>query len=76
MIPHNPLQRLRDLDRTSPQFHKQLIDFLRGSEYRDVIQSLQNEDLAWVVEYLDSVSLQTVFPHPALRSGVGSRQYL
>jgi len=62
MIPHDPLQPLHDLDRASPQFHKQLIDFLRGNEYQDVVSGLQNESLAWLVEYLDNVSLQTIFP--------------
>ena len=76
MVLRNPLQRLHDLDRTSPQFHKQLIDFLRGNEYRDVIPNLRNEDLARFVEYLDSVSLQTAFPRPALRSNVGPRRNL
>ena len=56
MIPTNPLQPLHDLDRTSPQFHEQLNDFLRGDEYRNVLPGLQNEDLVWLVEYLDSVS--------------------
>ena len=73
MTPRNPLQPLRNLDRTSPQFHKQLVDFLRGSEYRDVVPSLQNEDSAWLIEYLDNVSLQTT-SHSALDDGVGSLQ--
>ena len=56
MIPSSHLKPLHDLDKTSPQFHNQLIDFLRGKEYRDVVPSLQSEDLAWLVEYLDVVS--------------------
>ena len=60
MIPSNPLQKLRDLDRTSPHFHNRLIDFLHGNEYRYVAPSVQGEDLAWLVDYLDSVSLHTV----------------
>ena len=75
MILHHSLQPLHDLDRTSPQFHEQLVDFLRGNEYRDVVPSLQGEDLAWLIEYLDSVSLQTTFFHSALSLGVAPRRY-
>ena len=66
MIPHNPLQSLHDLDKTSSQFHQQLIEFLRGDEYQDVVPTLQPEDLAWLVEYLDNVSLPII--SPTLRS--------
>ena len=59
------LQQLHNLDRASPQFHKQISDFLRGKEYRNAVPSLQGEDLMWVVEYLDSVSLQAIFPRVA-----------
>lgn len=75
MNPPSPLLQLRDLDKTSPQFHKQLIDFLRGNEYKNVVPSLQNEDLAWLIEYLDSVSLQTVFSRFVLNAGVGPLRY-
>ena len=51
----DPLQQLRDLDRTSPHFYGQLSDFLRGDEYQNAVPNLQGEDLAWIVEYLDSV---------------------
>ena len=76
MSPSNPLRALRDLDRTSPHFHNQLIDLLRGKEYRDVIPSLEGEDLAWLVDYLDDVSLHSVSPHPALTAGTGPLPYL
>jgi len=55
MILSYHLKPLHDLNRTSPQFHNQLIDFLRGKEYRDAVPSLQIEDLAWLIEYLDGV---------------------
>lgn len=76
MIPHDSLQPLHDLDRTSPLFHGQLIDFLRGNEYRDVIPSLQNEDLAWLIEYLDGVSLLTISSNTTLNVGVGPLRHL
>ena len=60
MILHNPLQPLHDLDKTSPQFHQQLIDFLRGNEYQHAVPTLQTKDLAWLVEYLDNVSLRII----------------
>ena len=66
MSPSNPLQALRDLDRTSPHFHNQLIDLLHGNEYRGVITTLKGGGLAWLVNYLDNVSLHDVSPHPAL----------
>jgi hypothetical protein len=74
MIPLGLFQQLRDLDRTSPQFHEQVADFFRGNEYRGVFPKLQNEDLAWLAEYLDSVGLRTVSLHDKLSIGVGSRQ--
>lgn len=57
MIPPGPLRELRDLDQTSPQFHERLSDLLRGNECQRVILGLQGEDLVWLVEYLDTVSL-------------------
>lgn len=57
MTPHSPLRQLHDLDRSSPRYYEQLIDFLRGNEYREVFPTLQNDDVVWLVEFLDSVSL-------------------
>ena len=71
MTPPVLLQKLRDLDRTSPNFYSQLISFLRGKEYQDAILSLQGEDLVWFVNCLDNVSLHFVFPRPALTAGAG-----
>ena len=41
MSPSDPLQTLRDLDRTSAHFRNQLIDLIRGNEYLDVAPSLE-----------------------------------
>ena len=57
MTPPDSLQQLHDLDRASPLFHKQISEFLRGKEYRDAVPNLKGEELTWLVEYLDSVSL-------------------
>ena len=65
------LQKLHDLDRTSPHFDNQLINFLRGNEYKDAAPSLQGENLAWLVDYLDNVRFHLVFPRPALTAGTG-----
>ena len=62
MYPSDPLQSLRDLDRTSPHFHNQLVDLLRGDEYRDDIPNLKGRGLSWLVDYLDNVSI----PHSLL----------
>ena len=62
MVLHNPLQPLRDLDRTSPEFHEQLVGFLRGDQYQTCFPTLQEDDLAWLVEYLDRVSVKTTPP--------------
>lgn len=66
MVLSDPLQQLHDLDKTSAEFPTQLSRFLRGNEYQDVVPNLQGEDLVWLVEYLNSVSLQIIFPHSAL----------
>ena len=57
MIPHDAFHQLHGLDRTSPQFHEQLSNFFSGDVYRSVFPDLEGEDLAWLVECLDSVSL-------------------
>ena len=65
MSPLNVLEQLRGFDRTSPQFHKHLSNFLRSDGYRSAVPNLQGEDLAWLVEYLDSVSLYIVLSNPS-----------
>ena len=69
MVPPGPLQQLYDLDTASPKFLKQLSELLRGNEYRNAVPNLQNEDLVWLVEYLDNVSPQIIFPLYAQHRG-------
>ena len=76
MTPPSLLQKLRDLDRTSPDFHSQLTDFLRGNEYQDAVPSLQGEGLVWLVNYLDNVSLRTVSLRSAFIPGTDPLRYL
>ena len=68
MSPPNALKKLRNLDRASPRFYKHLSSFIRSKEYRSTVPSLQGEDVAWLVEYLDSVSPKLFLssPHPTL----------
>ena len=56
MTPSDTLRKLRDLDKASPRFHEQLVNFLRGDEYQNVLPKLRDEDGAWLIEYLDVVS--------------------
>ena len=58
----NPLQRLYDLDKSSPQFHGQLSNLIHGQEHRERVSHLRGEDLVRLVEYLDSVSFQINLP--------------
>ena len=71
----NPLQQIRNLDTTSPQFHEQLSGYLREKEFQGAVGNLQGEDLTWFVEYLDGVSLQTISPHSTLNTGVDACRY-
>ena len=57
MTPSDTLRKLRDLDKASPRFHEQLVNFLRGDEYQNILSKLRNEDGLWLIEYLDGVSL-------------------
>ena len=72
MIPHNPLQDLRDLDRTSTQFHEELSNIIHGHVYRDTLPSLRSENLTWLVEYLDGVSFRCILRWATINIGVGS----
>ena len=49
------------LVQTLLSFHAQIIDLLQGQEYECIIPTLQEEDLEWLTEYLDNVSLRTAF---------------
>jgi hypothetical protein len=69
MVSADPLRKLRDLDRSSPHFHEHLNDILRDDEYRNSLSNLQSEDLRWLVEYLDTVSLWVILFRYALTGG-------
>lgn len=75
MIPLNPLQ-LHDLYRTSTDFHEQLSNFFRRSDHRGgFLNLLESGILAWLIEYLDSLSFEIVMLHGVLNPSVGSHWY-
>jgi len=45
------------LDKNSPQFQDQLTGLLHKEEFKDCIPELRDEDVVWLVEYLDKVRL-------------------
>jgi len=51
----NPLQQLLRLDRFSSKFDDRICNILYGEEYQQCVPNLKNDDLAWLVEYLDKV---------------------
>ena len=71
MSPPSPLQELHGL-KTSPQFPAQIARILDGAEYRAAIKTLQDKDLAWLVEYLDNVCFCIILTPSVLSVGVGS----
>ena len=72
----DPLQQLRDLSWSSPQSNSRPIKPLDHGEYIKSLPSLCNEDLVWLVEYLDHVSFGIAAPHSLPNSVAGSRRYL
>ena len=51
------LQQLDRLDKNSPQFQDLLTSFLYKEGFEDCIPKLQDEDIIWLVKYLDQVCL-------------------
>ena len=49
------LQRLDQLDRSLSGFHDKLCEVLYGQEYIQCVPNLQDDDLVWLVDYLDKV---------------------
>ena len=49
------LQQLHRLNGTSPGFHDQLRNILHKEDYQQCVPTLQGNDLAWLVDYLDKV---------------------
>ena len=49
------LQQLHRLDRSSPDFDRQLHDILSGKEYAQCGGHLESGDSVWLIDYLDEV---------------------
>lgn len=67
MFPPNPLQRLRDLDRSSTEFPDKLTGILTEG-WIDQAQNLSPEGLRELIECLDNVSVQITFTRSLLIS--------
>jgi len=61
------LQKLHRLDRFSPEFGSRLRDTLNGEGYQRCVPNLQDDDLVWLVDYLDKVCQREIFPHSPLK---------
>ena len=63
------LQEFDDLDKSSSEFPDRLISLFSTKEYKDCIPRLRDEDVSWLVEYLDnvriSIALYPLSVHPA-----------
>jgi len=60
------LQRLHQLDKSSPGFQDQLCNVLHGKEYQNCVPNIQGDDLVWLIEYLNSVCCRIALPHSQL----------
>ena len=61
---HPALQKLVALDKSIFKFHGQLSDVLYGEEYARCVTELEDDDLLWLVDYLNEVCCR-VFPLPS-----------
>jgi len=60
------LQELDRLDKFSPKFPDKLVSLLSKEGHKDYIQWLRDEDVSWLVEYLDNVCLRiSLYPFSA-----------
>jgi hypothetical protein len=73
MPSHSLLQRLQRFSRSSSGFPDQLANVLYGEEYLQSVADLQDDDLMWLVDYLDEVRWCVIFPSLRLNQA-GSRQ--
>ena len=69
MTSRNLLQQLHRLqvNGSSPGFQDRLCNILYGEGYEQSVPKLQNEDLVWLVDYLDKVCRHTALPHSPLK---------
>ena len=54
--PSSPvLQKLRNLEMSSPNFQDQLFNAFYGKEYAKCVRDLEGDDMTWLINYLDKV---------------------
>ena len=58
MTPREILHQLKHLDRSSLQFPDQLASLLHTKGYKEAIPKLHDEEVVWLVKYLDDVCLR------------------
>ena len=56
------LQQFDSLDKNSPQFPDQLTSLLYKEGFKEYILKFRDEDVVWLVEYLDRVCLYHILP--------------
>ena len=61
------LQQLNRLDRSLSGFHDRLCKVLYGQEYAQCVPNLQDDDLVWLVDYLDKVPRRKAIPRSYLK---------
>lgn len=68
MLPTRPvLKEICDLDRSLASFPHRLSYILHGPEYDQCVLNLGDNDLAWLINYLDGVCRCVSFPHALLK---------
>ena len=55
MPPRSPLEQLRSLDESSPEFQSQVSNIVVAKEFKDWVPTIQDDDLVELVDYLDKV---------------------
>lgn len=55
MPPHSPLEQLRSLDESAPEFQDQISNILVGKKFRDWVPTIEDDSAEGLVDYLDKV---------------------
>jgi len=68
VLPNSPaLRKLCKLDASLSEFHDQLSNVFYGEEYTRSVKNLQDDDLVWLVDYLDKVRRRIAPPYSPLK---------
>ena len=74
MASSNSLQQLRDLDRSSSEFHIKLTNVLLGKDCTNQVQDLSRVNPGRLAEDLDHVCVQIAFIRFLLNGNAGSHR--